>query len=255
MKKSGRRGANTVARGLRQNKAASVEAGMMSLASDIQLDVLVEEVVESLCLAHNYQHLSIAQWEQGTPSVYEDVNALRRLDSIRATENLQHGQNERGSTRLPSDEVSIHIDIDPKDSWLFHGQPGALRRILMNVFGNSLKYTSRGMIKVSLQQEALAGNGRRSRRIIRLVVEDTGKGISEDYLQNHLFHAFSQENSLDSGTGLGLNLVKQITSSLGGDDQDRQPTRPRHDSFDIVSHVVGQFVFCRDHHAWRTTIC
>ena len=45
---------------------------------------------------------------------------------------------------------------------------------------------------------------------VELTVLDTGKGISKEFLKNQLFHPFSQENPLQSGTGLGLVIVNSI---------------------------------------------
>uniref|UniRef100_A0A0D2YFB6 histidine kinase n=1 Tax=Fusarium oxysporum (strain Fo5176) TaxID=660025 RepID=A0A0D2YFB6_FUSOF len=84
----------------------------------------------------------------------------------------------------------------------------------MNLFGNSLKYTSRGVIKVTVTQTQL--DGAPNQRMITLTVEDTGRGISQDFLRNCIFIPFSQEDQLSSGTGLGLSFVQRITSQLGG---------------------------------------
>lgn len=52
---------------------------------------------------------------------------------------------------------------------------------------------------------------------LRLTISDSGIGMSEDYVNNRLFHSFAQEDPLSQGTGLGLCIVKQIVESLGGD--------------------------------------
>ena len=46
-----------------------------------------------------------------------------------------------------------------------------------------------------------------------MAVIDTGKGISKEFLKEHLFHPFSQENPLQTGTGLGLAIVNSIVRS------------------------------------------
>lgn len=48
---------------------------------------------------------------------------------------------------------------------------------------------------------------------VEMAVLDTGKGISKEFLKNHLFHPFSQENPLQTGTGLGLAIVNSIINS------------------------------------------
>ena len=53
-------------------------------------------------------------------------------------------------------------------------------------------------------------------RPVLFTVRDTGRGISPEYVQSHLFERFSQEDPLQAGTGLGLALVKLLIESLGG---------------------------------------
>jgi hypothetical protein len=48
---------------------------------------------------------------------------------------------------------------------------------------------------------------------VEMAVIDTGKGIGKDFLNNQLFHPFSQENPLQAGTGLGLAIVNSIVRS------------------------------------------
>ncbi|MCO5606337.1 hypothetical protein L7F22_060525 [Adiantum nelumboides] len=49
--------------------------------------------------------------------------------------------------------------------------------------------------------------------IVELGVTDTGKGISRSFLEEQLFHPFTQENHLGPGTGLGLSIVNSIVQS------------------------------------------
>jgi hypothetical protein len=51
---------------------------------------------------------------------------------------------------------------------------------------------------------------------VKLVVQDSGKGMSHDFLQHKIFMPFSQEDELAPGTGLGLSLVKTIVTGMGG---------------------------------------
>ncbi|CAJ2502073.1 Uu.00g049260.m01.CDS01 [Anthostomella pinea] len=177
------------ARGLRDG-GASIESGMKSQLSDIRLDVLVEEVIESVFAG--FQRMS-----DGGPVSTQDQNG----ESIPS---LPH--------------VRVCLDIESNTALNIHASPGAIRRIVMNLFGNSLKYTERGWIRVSLSRDAdnVKRRGMRQ-RMVRLVVSDTGKGISKEYLANDLFRPFSQEDRLSPGTGLGLSLVRKIVTSLRGE--------------------------------------
>jgi anti-sigma regulatory factor (Ser/Thr protein kinase) len=111
--------------------------------------------------------------------------------------------------------VTVFLEIDHACNWRFYTQPGAIRRIVMNLLGNSLKYTQKGSIKVRLSQSKPKRKSSAD-ALVNIVVSDTGKGIGEDYLRNDLYKPFSQEDHLAPGTGLGLSFVKQITSQLRG---------------------------------------
>ncbi|VVM73831.1 Autoinducer 2 sensor kinase/phosphatase LuxQ [Pseudomonas fluorescens] len=87
-----------------------------------------------------------------------------------------------------------------------------LAQILRNFISNSLKFTTRGEVRVSAR---LQGNDR-----VRFAVADTGIGIAAE-LHGALFEDFSQVDSpLQKrlrGTGLGLSLCKRFAELLGGE--------------------------------------
>ncbi|OJD36524.1 sensor histidine kinase response [Diplodia corticola] len=109
--------------------------------------------------------------------------------------------------------VRVIFDLPAGPCWTFAVQPGIWRRILMNVFGNALRFTDAGFVRVSLSATDL--NESLSR--VTLTVADSGSGMSLQYLQDGLFKAFSQENSFSSGTGLGMSIVQRLVRSIGGD--------------------------------------
>ncbi|KAH8649324.1 hypothetical protein BX600DRAFT_517697 [Xylariales sp. PMI_506] len=207
---------SNAARGLRKKSIKSVEAGMKSLYSVVRLDALAEEVVESVFTGYNFQHISIAQLAKERTSSDTDVRAIRRLDAIRAMEDLDPSRIGSGELQVKFEDTSILLWIDPSCSWTFYAQAGAIRRIIMNLFGNALKYTSRGTIRVMLRQATSKIKYGNDERMVVISVADTGRGISEDYLRNGLFKPFSQENHLAPGTGLGLSLVKKLTNLMQG---------------------------------------
>ncbi|KAG0708201.1 hypothetical protein DFH29DRAFT_893571 [Suillus ampliporus] len=115
-----------------------------------------------------------------------------------------------------SRHVEIIVDIDRREGgWILKCDKGGIRRVLMNLFGNSLKFTTDGYVHVSLRQVTAPDE---DSGMVELCVSDTGKGISQNFLKNHLFHPFSQENPLQAGTGLGLAIVNSIVQSpsVGG---------------------------------------
>jgi signal transduction histidine kinase len=102
--------------------------------------------------------------------------------------------------------VNMVLNIRP-GSWNFLCLPGAIQRIIMNLAGNSLKYTQSGSIQVDLFIEATdyevesQQKPTTDQRTIVLKVSDTGKGITNEFLKTRLFTPFSQESTLAPGTG------------------------------------------------------
>lgn len=201
---------------LRKRRNQSKGIRNKKLHTNIGLDGIVEEVVESVFAGFNFQHMSVRQLSKQGRSAYTDIAALSRQDSAHAMEQLGPTLNDKEQLSLHFGDVLVYVSIDSSCDWKFYLQAGAIRRLVMNLVGNSLKYTEAGAIRVSLSQEPLSSNAPRSERTIKLVVEDTGKGISEDYLQHKLYKPFAQEDELAPGTGLGLSLVKKIVTQLGG---------------------------------------
>lgn len=121
-----------------------------------------------------------------------------------------------------SREVSVHppvvvtMDIEKRDKWTLRTEPGVWRRIVMNLFGNALKYTAQGSIKVSLKTVETTLSPDLRRTDICFSVEDTGCGMSAEFVKRQLFLPYSQENPLSSGVGLGLNIVQHLIKELDG---------------------------------------
>jgi CheY-like chemotaxis protein len=122
-----------------------------------------------------------------------------------------------------SGNVIIIYNVDYEENWSFYTEPGALRRVMINLIGNALKYTSKGSVIVSLaaprviKDEHTVSNDLDAGRTITLTVVDTGKGMSKTFMENQLFVPFTQEDSTSSqGVGLGMSIVKSLISLLSG---------------------------------------
>ncbi|KAK5626177.1 hypothetical protein RRF57_001892 [Xylaria bambusicola] len=207
------------ARGLRKEMNYTLQAGMKSITTPVRLDVLVEDVTESIFAGFNFQRLSIGQFERGRQMSQADIYAMRRDDSFQATEDLKDWIEEGGDVaNIATKFCKIDLAIDANCSHYYHAISGAIRRIMMNLFGNALKFTSNGSIRVELSQEVVPNKKARntSVRWVKIAVTDTGKGICEDFLANCLFREFHQEKNISPGLGLGLCVVKKIVSSLRG---------------------------------------
>ena len=53
--------------------------------------------------------------------------------------------------------------------------------------------------------------------LVKLTVQDTGQGISPEYLRTRVFTPFAQENANSAGAGLGLSIVRSLVNMLQGD--------------------------------------
>lgn len=74
-------------------------------------------------------------------------------------------------------KVTTILDIDhPSRNWLHSAPSGAWRRVLMNLYGNALKYTHSGFISVRVMTRPSIASGA-SR--ISIVVGDSGVGVSD----------------------------------------------------------------------------
>ncbi|KAG9502507.1 hypothetical protein J7337_005335 [Fusarium musae] len=195
-------------------RSSSVSLASKPSRKVVQLDVLAEEVLESVYAGFNFQQVTLTQSSSQTPR-RPGHTSIRRMDTMQAMEELQAPSKKKGNLSTKIGDVDVFLVIDSRPSWGFYTQPGPVRRIIMNLFGNSLKYTQCGIIRVSLEQTSAFGADDND-CWVTIKVSDTGVGISEDFLQNGLFKPFSQENHLSPGTGLGLSFVKQITAQFGG---------------------------------------
>lgn len=93
--------------------------------------------------------------------------------------------------------------------------PVRLKQIIMNVVGNSIKFTESGEIKITVRLYE-ADNDRSK---LQLAISDTGIGIPQDKLES-IFEQFTQADASTTrkygGTGLGLSICKQLCEALGG---------------------------------------
>ena len=157
--------------------------------------------------------------------VYQDISSTDAVSFSNAGQAAAQDRGVKFSTEMKrrtiAKNVEVVLDID-HDDYVFVTQPGALKRVIMNVFGNALKYTQRGSITVKMSLDRIQPNQREpvteviNERVLQIVITDTGKGISREYLRNSLFSPFCQEDVLASGTGLGLSIVKSIVTMLQG---------------------------------------
>ena len=118
-------------------------------------------------------------------------------------------------TRVEEQKVPLYCKVDPSIPDMIVGDQTRLRQILINLIGNAYKFTDKGYISISIHQE---GN---NPALLRFTIDDTGIGISNK-AKKLLFQSFTQLNASPnrtysgSGSGLGLNICKQLCTMMGG---------------------------------------
>jgi two-component system aerobic respiration control sensor histidine kinase ArcB len=113
--------------------------------------------------------------------------------------------------------LEILIEYDDAVSYNLIGDRNRLQRIFLNLFGNAIKFTNKGSIKISTRVVKMLKN---SRIILELNVEDTGIGIAEDQYEV-IFDRFTRLSPSSCnqypGSGLGLWMVKKFIEDMNGE--------------------------------------
>lgn len=145
--------------------------------------------------------LEMARIESGKETLnIKACNIFDVLDSLNSVfEKLAHEKGLEYQCTIKIQHPYIYCD------------PIKLEEILLNIIGNSIKYTDEGMVLIQIE-EGESGQ-------FQCMIQDTGIGMSEAYLP-HAFEDFSREKSGTQtsvkGTGLGLAIVKSLVELMNG---------------------------------------
>ena len=119
------------------------------------------------------------------------------------------------SARAHEKGLLVVCEIAPNVPNDLVGDPTRLRQVLLNLIGNSVKFTERGTVSLTITQEA--GNAQSTS--LRFSVADTGIGIPVEKL-DRVFERFTQADTSTTrrfgGSGLGLTISKRLVELMGG---------------------------------------
>ncbi|MDR1713242.1 MAG: HAMP domain-containing histidine kinase [Coriobacteriales bacterium] len=167
-------------------------------ADQTRLDTLNSEVIRLGRLVEAQLHL--ARLEQG-----KAVMHLENLDLSQLIQGLVE------SHEMLAEETKLKLVFSGDPAALVYGDADLLRQATNNLISNAERYTPPGgTIQVSVRRET---------RVARIVVADTGIGISEDDLSRVFLRFFRADEGRDresGGLGVGLAVVKEIAEQHHG---------------------------------------
>lgn len=157
-------------------------------------------------------------------SLINDILDMSRIESGKMllknekipTEEFLRGINSICYSQAAAKGVEYECIIDPVMDDYYIGDAMKLQQVLINILSNAIKFTGEGG-KITFS--ASPRKRTRNDAVIRFVVNDTGVGMSEEFIP-HLYEPFSQESigttALYGGTGLGLAISKNIVDMMDG---------------------------------------
>ncbi len=117
--------------------------------------------------------------------------------------------------RAHQKNLEFKVDIDPEIPSMLYGDEVRIKQVVTNMLTNAVKYTSSGSVTLSAKGERVAAD----QILLRISVQDTGMGIRKESLDD-LFSSFKRVDQSDNrnieGTGLGLNISRQLMEMMGG---------------------------------------
>ena len=117
--------------------------------------------------------------------------------------------------RAHQKNLEFKVDIDPGIPSMLYGDEVRIKQVVTNMLTNAVKYTSSGSVTLSAKGERVAAD----QILLRISVQDTGMGIRKESLDD-LFSSFKRVDESDNrhieGTGLGLNISRQLVEMMGG---------------------------------------
>lgn len=149
--------------------------------------------------------LEISRLEQGNVSM-----EIKPFDLVQTLETCLSAFQAQAKAQNKDFRLSVKV----KDR-MIKGDPARLGQIINNLVSNAMKFTKEGdRLSVTLRQ---MDEGKRSNYLF--IVEDTGAGMSEEFLPK-LFDPYERETRFGAkdvmGTGLGMPIVKNLVTRMGG---------------------------------------
>ncbi len=178
------------------------EAGKLTQKQQEYMRNLTECAVELSGLIGNI--LDFSKMEENKLELRKEIVSIEGV--IQDVVNMVHGS-------IMDKKIKLDIQMNGKLTVL--GDRQRLVQILSNLITNSIKFTEKGGITLTVASETIPGTMMKK---IFFSVKDTGIGFPKDEqaLIFELFHQAQNRGDYISGTGLGLSIVKKLVEMMGG---------------------------------------
>ncbi len=186
--------------------AISASLGLLVGAVDVKLPEAAKRLVT---IAHSNS--------QRLVRLINDILDIEKIESGNVIFNLQRVEvgtlvaQAIEANRALAAGYGVYLRFDDTSASEVRADPDRLMQVVANLLSNAIKFSPRDSEVVV----AIENSGEN----VRVTVRDHGPGIPEDF-KSRIFNKFAQADGSDArqkgGTGLGLNIVKQIVTQLGG---------------------------------------
>ncbi|PJG60773.1 ATP-binding protein [Aeromonas cavernicola] len=187
--------------------------GMLSLLAEREMDSRERDYIETARESANHllgllnDILDISKLEEGKVSLLLAPHHLPRLiEDIRAL--MQSSCDKKG--------ITLSLTIAPSTPEWIVMDILRVRQILFNLLSNAIKFTHQGDVSLTIDANELSPQS----HSIRVAITDTGIGMSQaqvDKLFQRFFQADASINRQYGGSGLGLEISRNLARLMGGD--------------------------------------
>ncbi len=179
---------------------------------------LIDDILDSTKLETGEMKIEPVEFD-----ITDSVNDVVNLNAFRAKE--------KG--------LEFHTDFDPTTPRLLYGDEIRFKQILANLLHNAVKYTKEGCVDVSLGYEKQD----ETHVLLKVSVKDTGIGIKKEDLDKITMRFERLDEGVNrslAGTGLGLNIVKELLALMGGElSVESEYGKGSVFTFEIVQQVIN----------------
>lgn len=203
------------------NKAKSVFLSSMSHEIRTPLNAIIgySQILERDKSLGQKQHKTMIAIQKAGNHLLKLINDILDLSKIEAggmqleTKDFDFGNmvteiNYIFEGRCQQKNLDWRLQTNCQDHLFVHGDETKIRQTLINLIGNSVKFTDTGYILLDIQQED---------NIFHFKVKDTGPGVPKSQ-QKEIYEPFTQKEAgmKKGGTGLGLSITKKQIELMGG---------------------------------------